>query len=242
MKDNRMKNQAGKLERMFLLQSNITTRTLENILTKEEIRLDLKQKLREDNNEENYTKIAKRAKLHWRDSAGTLENIPIKEESRLERKEKLRKNTNEENPNYKKLLIQATPWRRYNCKQKVCDFYSNSSSGLQFHMKKVHFGGALPKFSCELCDFQSTKLMVKLHREAKHKIGLNKCGLCEFTSKWESSLYHHIRELHINPKSKQCDLCKYRTGSNTNMRNHVEAKHKGEECPVCGESIRNISI
>ena len=224
----------------MFLKGNITTRTLENILAKEEIRLDLIQKLSKDNNEENHTntKIAMLAKRHWRDSTGILEKIPIKEKIRLEMKEKLGKGTSEENNTCKKLIIRNIPKRRYNCNHEVCDFNSNSSSGLTYHMKKVHLGGVSPKFSCELCLFQGTKLMVKMHREAEHKIGLNECGLCEFRSKWEASLTRHIKELHTNPKSKQCDLCSFRTGSNNVMLSHVESKHKGEECPVCSESIR----
>ena len=236
----RKKRQAGELERNCMLIGNISTMILENILTQEELRLELKEKLRKSKNEDNhtYTKIEMRARLHWRDSTGTLKSIPIIEDTRLELKEKLRKGKNEENQTYKKLAIRATFKRRYDCNQKVCDFNSNSSSGLEYHMKKLHLDGVPPKFSCELCDFQSSKLMVKMHRGVEHKISLEKCGLCEFQSKWESSLYRHIRESHINRNSILCDLCSYRTSSSTTMLRHVESKHMGEECPVCGEPIR----
>ena len=99
---------------------------------------------------------------------------------------------------------------RYACTYEGCDYKSNFSSGLKMHVKRAHLGWLPPQVTCEMCDYQGTKLMVKWHREAEHENIVHSCALCEFQSKWVASLNHHIKEFHTNPKSIICDLCGYR--------------------------------
>jgi len=82
--------------------------------------------------------------------------------------------------------------------------------------------------------------------ETPKSIEISSCNECGKSFMKKSSLFKHIKNVHIAIKNIKCPLCEYVTSEKSNLDKHIEGRHRDytdHTCHLCGFSVfREINI
>ena len=124
----------------------------------------------------------------------------------------------------------------------LCDFETNSESGLKIHSKKKHTKldkEVYPRL-CDLCD----KTCKNSHEMKKHLITHSykeanyKCSDCDFVSEHIISMEVHIGKCHS--ENYDCGICSFEAGSLENLETHLRTCEV-YQCDECEKRIKSIA-
>ena len=108
---------------------------------------------------------------------------------------------------------------------------------LLFKNKKNLFGARFvicnmtSKFSCEQCDFMSTRKGNLLpHINSIHKGVKFPCDQCDHKASQKRSLMRHIKSIHEGVKFP-CYQCDYKATWKDNLLRHIKSIHEGVKLP-----------
>ena len=54
------------------------------------------------------------------------------------------------------------------------------------------------------------------------------CPICDFETKWRSSLCQHVRSIHAG-QTFQCSICEYKTSWKGDIQKHIKSVHEGKK-------------
>lgn len=130
---------------------------------------------------------------------------------------------------------------RIKCDQ--CSVLLRNEQNLKRHVSVVH--GARQAHPCPQCNGSfSSRGSLKIHQQTAHDFGeeivhrnipggpqkkiskVFSCPLCPDTFKWKGNLKRHRALVHDKLKPFQCDICKAKFGTKSNMRVHLITHEK----------------
>ena len=153
--------------------------------------------------------------------------------------------------------------QEYSCKE--CDYRSNNSSYLWWHVEAIHTENKTLK--CNYCDIKvTTKFNLNRHMKTIHKAKYNlerqmeifqeaynklsgiqevknkfSCQYCEKSYTRKDHLVSHEKSKHIEKIEYLCKLCDYKTkASKHHLKRHVLSVHEGKtfSCDYCDVKMR----
>lgn len=119
--------------------------------------------------------------------------------------------------------------RQINFHCDVCGKIVKNKIHLKNHVA-IHF-----KVSCPICQHKITKQLLKCHIEQHSLTNLFKCEVCEKAFKIKSSLYTHLKTVHVVEKV-QCDICNKYFRNKELLKSHIKI-HLKVPCPICRKPI-----
>ena len=105
----------------------------------------------------------------------------------------------------------------------LCDEKLDDEKEMRLHMKGHAYFEA--KFRCEDCDYWSQNyLTMELHVGKNHSESVE-CGLCDYKADNLNTLKIH----HATCEIYECDNCYFRVTTLSEMKKHLQKKHKEED-------------
>ena len=137
----------------------------------------------------------------------------------------------------------------YSCPH--CEFASRYLDSLQRHIDSKHPEHDVKNFFCDTCDKSfiykcSLVAHTRFHRlntEAENRPKLV-CDQCDYSTKLESSLKQHIRNIHNADRSNvhSCTHCEFESRYLDSLQRHIDSKHPEHDnkkffCDTCDKSF-----
>ena len=224
------KRQPIDLERSFSLNNNISTGTLEIILTKEEVRLNLKEKPTTDG-------VKKKKKM----------GRPMISQDRLCiecGKEFPRRSYKDVSQAFKRHLLKHQV-ENFSCEcpglPKVFIKPGQERVGKDFrqkerHMKVEHLGW----LGCQEC-IKCLENQEELTKHVKKHKQLFYCDLCAFVAQNREALKHHSKTKH-DTGDHHCPECEKVFNSSFALNKHIPKVHRASACRICGAVLKNMKL
>ncbi len=99
------------------------------------------------------------------------------------------------------------------------------------------------KAECIICGFKTKNLRHHMIRHGERKF---RCKECNYASKSQETLKHHMRNSHLlkGRKPFQCGHCSYRSAIKGNVTKHIQVQHPGASINIeqVGETLKCSDI
>ncbi|KAL3270462.1 hypothetical protein HHI36_021009 [Cryptolaemus montrouzieri] len=192
------------------------------------IKTELKDEIREENEETLTSFPAPLMKFEVTSTFGTLIPITIHYEEGNKCLDKQLKTTKKK---CSKIDITKDPITKTNTEE--IEFTDYSDNTVKEKEKKLE---------CGYCGYSTAYTStLKNHIASKHlQLKSRKCHLCQFSTTQISSLRYHINSFHMKIKRYRCDLCDYTHYRQCGVKKHhdrVHLKLRNHHCHLCNSSF-----
>ena len=125
-------------------------------------------------------------------------------------------------------LMEAGDYNRIKpCFFPGCNFTADSSTSLNYHLRK-HFGeGAGKLYKCSQCPYKTAlRDYLTFHAKNAHAVEKPfKCPLCPYRSAIKGNVKIHVNGVHATEKPFKCTQCPYRSARKHNLALHMTCRH-----------------
>ena len=119
-----------------------------------------------------------------------------------------------------------------------CEFVGDSQNGLNIHKVRKHWNN---RFKCDFCYFTTiTRSDMKRHIKSQHKEKNLQCIYCKHTAATTVNMERHVKREHTQTQIYSCQLCDFETKYESSVERHYFQRHgnEGLKCKYCDFTTR----